>query len=87
MSEPINNPDSPAFPVFPPENHCGVEIGMRLRTYLAGQALAGLCANGPYMEEMSKAASGNSIVVAQGVAVQAVRCAEALIDRLNQTTS
>lgn len=44
------NADQPAFPHPPVEDKHGVlissgRIGMDIRTYLAGQALAGFCAN------------------------------------------
>lgn len=67
-------------------NPMSLAEGMDMRTYLAGQAMAGVCANGRLVEEMTKAASGNPILLSQGLALQAVRCADALIDVLNKTT-
>jgi hypothetical protein len=81
------NPKSLAFPrvVSDPTSEC--DEGMDLRTYLAAQAMAGLLANSLYLQEMAQAAAGNSILMAKGVAMQSVLCADALIAELNKPTN
>lgn len=39
MSNPTINTGGPAFPVFPTDNHAGVDYGMTLRDYFAAKAI------------------------------------------------
>lgn len=78
----------PAFPIqfdIPnsgPEHYPGVDI----RTYLAGQMMAGLLSNGSYIATMSKAAKSDEALLLKGSAVIAVKAADALITELNKDT-
>jgi len=78
------NPKSLAFPrvVSEPTSEC--DDGMDLRTYLAGQAMAGLLANSKLMEAMGLASKSDQAVFAAGNSAMVVRHADALIAELNK---
>ena len=68
------NPDAPAFPNYGPDNNVYdrtiVRGGMSIRTYLVGQAIAGMCASDYWC--MNAVAENETYTKALAVAALAV---------------
>ena len=66
----------PAFPRPGFEQPAGLQDGMTLRDYFAGQALAGLCANHGFINSASWDAAPNAVIASRAYSLADAMLAE-----------